>query len=940
MFKFKVKYYFSFLSFLFVLQLICVTSNAQNFTLSGVVLDEKNEPLVGATISLLQLQDSTAIALTNSDINGNFKLENLKAMKFILKISYIGYNSYFDEKQILNKPISLPPIILYEKTSLLGEVKIIENINATQVRGDTTEYNAAAFKTNVDANAEDLVNKMPGVETVDGKVQAQGEDLKKVLVDGKPFFGEDPNAVLKNLPAEMIDKIQIFDGRSEQSQFTGFDDGNAIKTMNIITKPQYKDSVFGKVYGGFGSDKRYKGGFGINVFNGEKKLTILCNSNNINEQNFSAEDLQPIQGNTNNTGQNKGGRQGGKGGQSADENNFLINQKNGINTTQAFGVNFTNKWNKLDFTTSYFVNFIDNESFNNKVRENFSAEAENINYFEQNALASNNLNHRINARIDWKIDTLHSILFQPKISYQSTSGNSFVRGENNEFNNLISKSNSKNNNKMEAINLSIPVLYKHRFAKKGRTASVNFTPSHNNTDAEATLQSETISFGDSVFADTLDQESEFYKFGSGFNGNISYTEPLSTTSQLLVSASNAYNQYDLKKETYNLNNQNDRSLDDNLSNHFFTKLNTKNFGATYSYTQKIWNFSTGLTYQIVTLDNKQIFPDNNKLNRTFRSFLPNSTVQIKFTEAKNLRMNYRTNNTPPNAEQLQNVINNNNPLQLSTGNPLLKQNFQNSGSIRYTQSNTEKNTSFFAMLGTTITRNYFANSTVFALEDSLIAPTIILLKGGQFTQPVNMNGYYTLRAYANMGLPLNKLKCKLNLNGFTTYTNIPSLINLSKNNSKNLNLGGGLSLTSNISKEIDFTISTNTSFGNIKNTLQNELNNKSFNQNSKLKITAMPWKHVVIQTDINHQYNNGLSDTFTRNYLLWNAAIGYKFLKDDIADLRINIYDVLKQNDNISRITNETYFEDTQSNVLQSYFMLTFTYNLRYFKNRESENEQ
>jgi Outer membrane protein beta-barrel family/CarboxypepD_reg-like domain len=913
---------------------------AQNGSISGIIVDELNVPLIGANISLLNTLDSSLIKGVLADVNGIFKIENIVSGNVIIKVSYIGYNNYYLNKSISNQSIVLNEITLSQKTLELKEINIEESINATSIKGDTTQYNAGAFKTNVDASAEDLVTKLPGVNVQDGKVQAQGEDVKKILVDGKPYFGDDPNAVLKNMPAEMIDKIQILDGKSEQSQFTGFDDGNAMKTMNIITKTQYKDGVFGKVFLGAGNNQKYKGGFNLNLFKQDRRITLLCNTNNINEQNFSAEDLQPTQAvSSSNSNRPQGMRStgnSGRGGSQNEVNNFLIDQKNGINTTHSFGVNYVNKWNKVELMSSYFVNFIDNESFNNKIRQNFSNTSSQLKYIEASNLESTNLNHRINTKIEFKFDSLNAVTIQPKLSYQHTRGNSFLEGENFDDNTFLSNSISNNRNNLSGVNYTLPVLYKHSFAKKGRTISINLSAGNNHVLADGELKVKNNIDIDSLGLDTIDQKSNLDRLVITKSSNISFTELLGKKSQLQFSIANNYNKSAIVKETFNISLESEKTKDIELSNNFTTRYYTNNFGFSYNFTQKSWNFSTGLAYQIAVLDNRQSFPTFFETKRKFNSILPNASMQIKFSDSKNLRINYRTSNNSPTAEQLQSVINNTNPLQLTIGNSNLKQNFQNNGFIRYSSSNTTKNTSFFVMAGATVTKNYFANSIIFTSTDSILTESIVLPIGGQLTKPINLNGYYNLRSFSNYSFSVDKIKCKVNLNAFVTYGNTPGLINSEKTIAKNTSYGMGVGVSSNISKNIDFNISTNSVFNNSINTLQKQSNNKSFNQNTKFKVTVLPWKGLVLQTELNIQNNKGLSTTLDINYTLLNAALGYKFLKNDLAELRISVFDLLKENNNVSRIVSEGYFEDIQSNVLQQYVMLTFTYNIKAFNKKEN----
>ena len=347
----------------------------------------------------------------------------------------------------------------------------------------------------------------------------------------------------------------------------------------------------------------------------------------------------------------------------------------------------------------------------------------------------------------------------------------------------------------------------------------------------------------------------------------------------------------------------------------------------------------GLTYQQAQLDNKQIFPTEFILDKTFKSLLPGAMFQYKFSQKKNLRIFYRSYNTAPTITQLQSVIDNSNPLQLTSGNPDLKQNWQNSVIMRYSEVNTEKSTSFFALFNGTFIHNYIANSAIIAPYDTMLTQGIILASGSQYLRPVNLNGYYNLSSFVNYSFTIPKIKSNMNINVGGTYSCTPGLINYYLNDAYNYSAGLGLVLSSNVSEKVDFMVSSNTTYNNIVSSLQQNLNSTYYNQSSKFKIQLMPWKGLVLETDLNHQYYYGLSQNKNQNYLLWNAAIGYKFLKNKAADIRLSVYDILKQNTSITRNTTDTYYEDVQTIVLQRYIMLTFTYNLKKYNNTDQSGD-
>jgi len=909
-------------------------------SVSGKLMDESKQASIGSSVFLLNAKDSSFVKGTVADIDGFFKIENILANSYVLKIVSLGYNPVFRTIQITSQPIDLGFIILKQNSLNLKEVKVQGQISLATQNGDTTSFNSKAYKVNKDATAEDLVSKMPGVAIVDGKVQAQGEEVKQVLVDGKRFFGDDANAVLKNLPAEIIDKVQVFDKKSDQSQFTGFDDGNASKTINIVTKAQFRNGIFGKVYGGYGYENKFKGGASVNIFKGNRRITVLAQSNNINEQNFSSEDLLAVASiaSTGGGGRRGGGGQGGASGNASD--NFSVNNQNGINTTSLFGLNYSDKWGKkTEVSSSYFFNWTKNDSKSSLLQQYILGSNNGLIYNETNNANSDNFNHRLNFKIETKLDSQNTISIQPKLSFQTNNSSKKLAGFNTKELQNISNSINTNSSNLSGYNLSALILFRHSFAKRGRTFSINATPTITDNSGDNSLYSLNTYYNTGIiFADTIDQKSTILKSGNSIKGNASYTEPLDSFNFLLVDYSTSYTDNYSSKRTFNsFNNDNTYTyLDSSLTNVYKNQYQSQSGSLGYRFQKPKINFSINAAYQWALLSKQQEIPTSYQLSKSFESVLPSAQFQYKFSPKKNLRINYRTSNNAPSIDQLQDVINNTNALQLSTGNPELKQDFQQNLNMRYSAVNTVKATSFFALLGANYSSNYIGNSTLIANQDTTVYNSVFLKKGSQIIRPVNLDGYFSLRSFINYTFPIKKIKTNLSLNVSGNYNNVPGLINTQINYAKTATGGLGIVLSSNISEKIDFTISSNSSYSNINNTLQSSSNTTYFSQNSKLKITLNPWKGLVLQSEYSNMYYAGLTSAFNQSISLWNAAIGYKFLKNKQAELRLTVYDLLNQNNSVARTNTDSYIQDSQTNVLNRYYMLTFTYNFKkYFAKKE-----
>ena len=410
----------------------CFSSLAQTVNLTGSVKDNtENLPVAGATVFLQSRTDSTNKQLMLTDSLGSFRVRTASGL-YKLQITAVGYIS-LDTLLLLNDSLAnIGAVSLIQNEGLLGEVVVRAALPPVKQKDDTLEYNSSAFKVNPDANAEDMVKKMPGITIEQGTVKANGEDVKKVTVDGRDFFGEDATAALKNLPAEIIDKIQVFDRLSEQAQLTGFEDDNTAKGINIVTKANMRNGQFGRLYAGYGTDNRYSAGGNVSFFNGDRRISLVGMTNNINLQNFSTEDLLGVTSSNDNRQGGGGARSGGGGNNrgSSNSGNFLVGQQSGISKTNALGINFADKWgDKLNITGSYFFNNSNNNADQSTNRQYF-LENDSIQFYSEKRISSStNDNHRINMRMEYKMDSSNTIIITPNISFQKNNAINHHRRE-------------------------------------------------------------------------------------------------------------------------------------------------------------------------------------------------------------------------------------------------------------------------------------------------------------------------------------------------------------------------------------------------------------------------------------------------------------------------------------------------------------------------------
>jgi hypothetical protein len=944
--SFELKYLYATL----FLILPCLCASGQ-FTLKGKITDAKTGlPLKGAGIGLFKKkrqfpEDSSLAGGQASGEDGTFEFRNLPRGFYVVKIQFLGYEKQL-RRLVLREEISdLGTISLQESAQNLSEVKVEGRTPPVRQLGDTTQYNGSSFKTNTDATAEDLISKMPGIQVQNGQVSAQGEQVRKVLVDNKPFFGDDPNTALKNLPAEVIDKIQVFDQMSDRSRFTGFNDGNTQKTLNIITKAGMRNGKFGRVYGGYGSADRYKSGLTLNRFAESQRLTVIGQANNINEQNFSMADLAGVMGGGGGGGGGMGrmgmgmGGGGGRGGPfNSQLQDFLVGSKRGIVNSQAVGVNFSDNLGKnIELSGNYFFNRSVND-VSQKTRRNYAVIGDSAqSYLETNTAATENMNHRFNLRLDIRLDSNNSILYTPRLTFQDIRSTSDILGENALRDLPLNSTLNQYQQKQQLYSINNEFLFRHKFRKKGRTLSLNVNPGQTGTTGTLNQNSENQFFvKEKSRKDTLRQDGETEKKGWSLQNTLTYTEPLGKKGQLSVTYGFNYAKNESKRLIFSNKKNQSSGLDTLLSNQFVSRIPQHSAGLGYGINTDKTNLNFSVNFQQSRLLNERDFPVSLSLNRTFQNILPAFVWRYSISDRKNFRLIYRSSANAPGIEQLQDVVNNSNPIQVSTGNKNLRQDYQHSLFFRYSATREKDNSSFFGLIAASATRHYIGNSTLIARRDTLI-DGFRLNRGAQLSRPVNLDGYFSVRTFLMYSRPLSVIKSNLNVNANANFVRTPGLINGSTNYANSPTLGAGLGLSSNISKAIDFNLSYNVSYTSVENSLISNQNDSYINHIIGGKLNLVFLERLVCSTDYSQNMYNGLSQGFNTNFALLNLGLGYKFLKNRQAELRLTGFDILNQNTAISRTITETYLEDVRSNNLQRYFMLTFTYTLRAFKLPENK---
>ena len=899
-----MKYY---LTLLFLLG-VTFSSFSQSYSIRGKVIESgSDQSIPNATILLLTITDSTQVDGMISDLDGNFELQEIKEGEFLLKVQYLGYKDLFKNIQV-SRDLELGNLALQETATELNEVTISARRSTGIQKSDTTLFNADAYKTMKDASAQTLVEKLPGVTMMDGALQAQGENIAQILVDGKPFFGGDVQTALQNLPAEVIQGIEIFDQKSEKAQLSGFDDGERMKTINIITKPNRRKGQFGKMSAGYGTDDRYLLGASINAFNEDQRITFTGLSNNINVQDFSSD--------PNAQGNNR--------------------PQNGIIKTNILGLNYSDLWGeKIKVSGSYLFRTRENNGISSLFREYVTDSNDGQTYTEDSRNTRTNQDHRFDMRLEYNPNENNRIVYRPRFSMSNDKENSSFLGES--MNNLGPLNQTENIRTADNDDFDIDnrLYYGHKFSKPGRSLTMRMNFGYHWNKDLAFRRAENTFFQPDQRTEIINQKISRDRTGTNWQTSASYTEPIGKNGQMELEYEIGNRADDSDQLTFDILNEDplglDLSLDTALSNSFESKYLTQELELGYQYQLNKMQFQIEGQYQNAKLQNDQFFPAPFDLQRTFESFLPTVRFDYKFSDNTNMELDYDTNTDAPSVQQLQGVIDNSNPLQLRTGNPDLDQSYSNRIRFRFRSRNPDTDRSWFIFAQSRLVANSIANSSFIADETTELPGGVILEKGSQLFRPVNLDGFQDFRSWVSYGMPVDFIKSNLNINGGFSYNKRPGQVNgeLSFNNSARLSTG--ISLSSNISDQVDFNISTRMSFNDVENTLNPNLNNKYFNQRTRLNFSWIIWEGFVYRLDLNHQINSGLSEGFDNNFLLMNMSLGKKVFNNQRGEISLNVYDLLGQNTSVRRNVTDVYIEDIQNNVLQRYFMLTFSFNLRRF---------
>ncbi|SEP35682.1 TonB-dependent receptor [Mucilaginibacter sp. OK283] len=914
--------------------------------ISGTIADTAKLSLPGSSVKLVN--DAGDSSLTVADANGKFRFPGVKGSKITLTISSIGFTAIKKHFALEDntKPVDLGLILLKAETNLLGQVNIVGAANPITLKEDTVIYNAAAYKVRANAPTEDLIKKLPGVDVdVNGNITTQGKQVTKVRINGKDYMGGDVQSATKNLPADIIENIQMIDDYGDQANLTGIKTGDPTKVMNITIRKDKNYGYTAQATAGDGRDalpqdqgvpnkNRYIGSLNIFNFHGDQQIAVQGSINNTNVNTFSF-------GTTGGGGGGGFGGGGGRGnaGRGGGGGGSLITAQNGLTDAKSIGVNFRDQWGKnLAVYGSY--SFADNTTStnNNIFQQNTSA----ANPSEQHQLSlekDQNINHRFNWNMEYKPDTVNYLKVVPSFSYGSTNTNESDSVNLTRKGTLASAYTSTTNGDSQSPNYGITALYNHRFPHR-RNLSIFASASSAPTTS---YQNPIYNFVPGTQQTAPENQIiNTYSRTNSVGVNLSYLEPLGARSYLELNYALNHSATVNNKETDTLSNAQTWNVYDLLSNKFDYTFTTNKVGLNYRFIEKKYNYTLGLAVQPSTLDGHSVSNDNipDTHKNTF-NIIPTARYIYNFSRSKTFAVNYNGSNAAPSFTQLQPVIDFSNALYPVQGNPYLKPAFTNNISIRY------NNFSF------TTGNVFFANFTYQNISNQVVTNTITSNTSNRiFTQYLNADGFYNFTGRVTYSKPWAERKYSVTLNGTAQYNNnvgyLTSLTDLDplaatpdqiasaqqKNTAKNLVFTPEIRFRVDLPNIIDAQILTNYAINRTTNSVKNDINDgltniRTWNIGLNGKNYFGDW---VFSYDYTKATNYGYASIIkVTNPNILNMYVERRFLKNKVATLRLSAFDLFNQNTGYSSTTTASSTTVSNVNRLARYYLLTFTLRLQKF---------
>ena len=896
---------------------------------------------------------------TSTDADGKVDVGGLPYGSYMLKVSFIGYDNLEQKIRISAAKTALGVLKMQEGTTRIDAVKIEVQSMRTSQKGDTVSYNASAFKVSNDSDVEGLLKKMPGITVNNGTVEAQGETVKKVFVDGKEFFGEDVTTAIKSLPAEAVKSIEVYNKLSDQAEFSGMDDGEGFKALNIVTHENMRQGQFGKVYAGYGYDAdsdndsrhKYLAGGNVNFFTGDSRISVLALFNNVNQQNFSFEDILGVTG-------------GGGGGFGRGVGQYMTRPQSGIATVNSIGLNYSDSWGKkknVTFDGSYFFNRTSTVNHSTTDRW-YEAPYDTDTLSTRGYSTTLNNNHRFNARIEWKISPNQSLMSRTGFSYQSNDPFSTTNGSQwgeSGYSIIDNYSNSLRN----GYNLREFLQYRAKLGKDGRTitidGNVNYGNRKNNVDSWSNtadpfeyLPDYDLSYAvENAPLRRLYQMSARPTTSTNIGVNFTYTEPMSKFSQLSFQYRMSYQGQQQDKITNTRYEGEEFEFNPLLSSNSDGTYWRHNIGPGFRYSKERNTFVANVFYQRSILSGHITnYGSTEYINRKYNNITYFMMGNLNINRQNTIRIFVRSSTQSSEIDKLQSIYDVSDAQYITRGNPELNPSYTHSINFHYTNSNVNKGRTFMWMFSYQNTSDFITNYTVQNPKGLEIDG--VTYNPLQYSQSVNMNGYNSLRTHLSYGLPLNFMKCNLNLMTGVSYSVTPTMFANGvivdkdgrmplgeRNEASQFSYDAGAVLGSNISENVDFTVSWNGSYSLARNSLASRpSSNRYFYHVASASLKASFLRGFTFTGSFAYTQNVGFTNDYNDEFMLCNLYLGHKLFRNKRGEIMVGVNDLLNQNKAFSRTVGSGYTQNATNSVVGRYYMVQFVYNLRHFGKKGSKN--
>lgn len=921
-------------SLITLLVLLCTTfCFSQNITIKGKITDPADLPLEAATIYLTSVKDSSVVNYTISDKNGNWEMRTHKITEPVyLKASFISFTDHKQEVASIEADRDFGTIKMADAPTQLDAVVIESEVPPIRIKSDTLEFNASSFKVRPDANVEALLKQLPGVDIdPEGKITVNGKEVNEVLVDGKRFFGSDGKVALQNLPAEIIDKVQVSDTKTEKEKMTGRPASGNNASINLTLEDGKNKGLFGKVVGGYGSDERYESSGLLNYFKDDLKISVLAASNNINSTGFTQNEIFDSMG-------------GGRSIYTSSDGSFGINgvrfgAGRGITRSDIFGANYSDEWFKgFDANGSYFYTAAESENRNRSRRETFLPADEenpenNRSLISESQSDSRSLTFSHNASTDFrvKIDSTARLHFRPRfVRNNSKDTNSSRQATTNQDGGLLNESNGSSLTDSDKYTFESSLTFNKMLNKKGRSVTVEFDNSNDLTDSSNLNQSTTLFYENDggTTSDIRNQAQYNRQAADSYNTSIEYAEPITDSLEIKVGSGYNWQQNVEDRAGFDYDNATGRYTAKNelLTNYLSSSTGTFSPYAGFQINKNKITLDFTAGTNITQFKNFGAYlGEEYRLNKEF--ILPDVQTYIRYNIAQsvNLSFNYNYNVNFPNARQVLPIVDVSSPLYTFTGNPDLDPNKSHSMYLNFHKFDFATRSGYFFYGGGSYYDSQITNYSF--IDESAKTTTTYkniggaynLWLGGNWSKSVKKDEHslrYQFRINANYGYNKGFLNGEL-------YTS--RSIGLSPQ--VNFTWDYGELLTINPSYTYDYDIQNYTNFTRDKAS--------NFVHRLNLQTTSYWPKHVVFGNDFAYTYNSQIAPGFKKDFFMWNTSIGYNFFEDKLL-FKVKVYDVLNQNVGTSRSITDTSIYDQENTVLRRYIMFSLTFKIKKFAGKES----